>query len=387
MWFGKWAGAEKNPARFYGEHIYDVTLKQVVSELDPDRAYIESSPLLVPGMPGVENPTLNSDDHYWDVWHGRGDWEFYSDSTARFSSEFGFASSCSRTVWNSVSNRQLDVTDPAVRWHDKTNKPWATFLGMVTKHYPQPETLDDWIYYSQLNQRDAMRAALEHYRGGEFCRGALIWQVNDCWPVQSWALEDFQRLLKPAGHELSRLYAPTLLCTKIQEGNLHVILANDSGLDLEDALDLEAFDSSSGVSLLSKRLGFKVDAQSRTNLISLPIGDFDPRSTILRCRVASGTVSERWVFLAEPKDIVTEPVELTAHRKGDVLTVRGNGLVLDLIIWNEDDPHALRDLDTGLAGFKAVSAVDPELQFKVLGPIKSLRGRSLSGTHGLSIST
>ncbi|MFX8824869.1 hypothetical protein ABTM64_20180, partial [Acinetobacter baumannii] len=89
------------------------------------------SPLLVKQMPGHEDATLNSDDHYWDVWHGRGDWAYYRESDTRFSSEFGFAASCTAATWNLVAEGLSDHESPVVRWHDKTNKPWSVFREMV----------------------------------------------------------------------------------------------------------------------------------------------------------------------------------------------------------------------------------------------------------------
>ena len=35
---------------------------------------------------------------------------------------------------------------------------------MITIHYPVPETLEDLVYYSQLNQADAMKHGVEHFR-------------------------------------------------------------------------------------------------------------------------------------------------------------------------------------------------------------------------------
>ena len=385
MWYGKWAGAENNPERFYGAPIYDETLKEVVSQNDAGRAYIESSPLLVPGMPGIEHATENSDDHYWDVWHGRGDWGFYRDSKTRFSSEFGFASSCSMAVWNDVSSRPMGHLDPTVRWHDKTNKAWETFHGMVLAHYPDPRDLEDWIYYSQLNQRDAMRFALEFYRGGDRCRGALIWQVNDCWPVQSWALEDYRRLLKPAGWEIARLYAGALLCADVTEGTLKVVLANDREIAVKDELVIELIDTMSGSVMESTVHDAAVAAQSRSILASIDLSSHFANSTVIRCRLAGESAAERWVLLGEPKDTLTQSFELTANLVEGTLIVQGRGLALDLVVWNEEDPAVLVDPQTGLAGFDAGSYIDPVVRFRVNGPIGTLRARSLAGLHSIRL--
>ncbi|HEV8246040.1 MAG TPA: hypothetical protein VGP93_09745, partial [Polyangiaceae bacterium] len=227
MFQGRWGDKSKQPPRYLGEHLYDRVLPDALSRLDPERPYIPTSPH---GGKDANGGGIG-DQHYWDVWHGRGDWQHYRDSTARFASEYGFASAPSLRAWREVFHEaqsfasadspsvglcslRKGVRDPIVRWHDKTMKGYETFLGYVFLHYPETSDLEDWTYYSQLNQRDALRAAIEHYRRSEFCQGSLIWQINDCWPVQSWAVIDSLGQPKAAFFELARLHAPGLLSLK-----------------------------------------------------------------------------------------------------------------------------------------------------------------------------
>ncbi len=44
--------------------------------------------------------------------------------------------------------------------------------------------------------------------GREYVAGALIWQLNDCWPVTSWALVDYYLRAKPAYYVVKRELAP-----------------------------------------------------------------------------------------------------------------------------------------------------------------------------------
>src|SRR5205085_4991460 len=131
MWEQRWGGMDKSPRRFDGEPIYEEVLPAVLAELDPGRPYISTSPTGKPpdGAADRQRGGINcggwGDSHYWDVWHGRGDWKYYADSDARFSSEFGIASSCSLAQWERVlAPADLDPESPVVRWHDKTNKAW-----------------------------------------------------------------------------------------------------------------------------------------------------------------------------------------------------------------------------------------------------------------------
>src|SRR5690606_34867410 len=180
-------------------------------ELDPSRPYLPTSPHLGANA----NADECGDQHNWDVWHGRGDWIFYSDSKARFPSEYGFASAPCPPAWDAMFSERdgyasREVHDRIARWHDKTKKGYETFIGFVELHYPPAKNLREWTYTSQLNQRDALRHAIEHYRRSRFAAGSLIWQLNDCWPVQSWAVVDSTGTYKAAAYELRRLHAPLL---------------------------------------------------------------------------------------------------------------------------------------------------------------------------------
>jgi beta-mannosidase len=51
--------------------------------------------------------------------------------------------------------------------------------------------------------------AIEHWRRRmPKTMGALIWQLNDCWPVISWSLVDYKYRPKAAWYEVRRAFAP-----------------------------------------------------------------------------------------------------------------------------------------------------------------------------------
>ena len=233
MWLGKWGGKEKAPPRYYGERIYNEALPAALAAHGNGTGYIRTSPL------GFENedPSLTDraerfgDAHYWDVWHGRGDWTYYDDSETRFSSEYGFASAPSMDVWRRTlplggGQGGGNPNDPEVWWHTRRASPPRSSR---LRRAPLPRVHDprgvDVLFPAEPARRDApRRRALPPQ---PYCRGSLIWQINDCWPVQSWAMEDYHRLLKPAGQEMARVYAPTLVSVVLSETGAEVWLAHD----------------------------------------------------------------------------------------------------------------------------------------------------------------
>ena len=69
-----------------------------------------------------------------------------------------------------------------------------------------------YIYLTQLIQSEAMTFAYRSWRrqwGDERrCGGALLWQMNDCWPGISWAIVDYFQRPKPAYYTVARALKP-----------------------------------------------------------------------------------------------------------------------------------------------------------------------------------
>ncbi|MET9871689.1 glycoside hydrolase family 2 protein, partial [Streptomyces sp. NPDC006386] len=70
------------------------------------------------------------------------------------------------------------------------------------------------------------------------CAGTVVWQLNDCWPVTSWAAIDGDGREKPLYHELKRLYADRLLTLHTRDGALEVAAVNQGAGDWTGTLTL-----------------------------------------------------------------------------------------------------------------------------------------------------
>ena len=63
-------------------------------------------------------------------------------------------------------------------------------------------------------QAECLTAAYRAWRrnwkgpGKEYTSGALVWQINDCWPVTSWAIVDYFLRPKPAYFTIARELRP-----------------------------------------------------------------------------------------------------------------------------------------------------------------------------------
>jgi beta-mannosidase len=378
MFQDKWTDASRHPSRYYGENIYERTLREVLAELDPERPYIPTSPW------GGERANGGGvgDQHYWDVWHGRGDWKYYEDSSARFSSEFGFASAPGRAALrrfasNSQAPHELALRDLRARWHDKTKKGYETFIDYVELHYPKSQTLEDWLYYSQLNQRDALRHGIEHYRRSEFCKGSLIWQLNDCWPVQSWAVIDSERSLKAAAFELQRLYAPALVSLEKLDGKVRVWAVLDNApAPLHAELRVEARSLVDGRALFESVVSLSLAVGERRVVLEIDTASFDPKSTLVYAELAGRSTFR---LLAEPKDSKFSAPKLSATIDGAELVLESDLPVVDLYLWDDagDAVFSQNFVTLNSGGCQRV---------RMRKHPGRLRARSLAGEHMLRLS-
>jgi beta-mannosidase len=80
-----------------------------------------------------------------------------------------------------------------------------------------------------LQQARAVAYGVEHFRSlAPLCMGTLVWQLNDCWPVTSWAAIDGDGRRKPLWYALRRSFAPRLLTIQPRDGAPALIAVNDS---------------------------------------------------------------------------------------------------------------------------------------------------------------
>lgn len=340
-----WMGAFGLPhPRLFGEILYNEVLPGVVAEEDPGRPYWPGSPF------GTEpNPSGDSDGdcHYWNVWHGAGDWRHYTQCRARFVSEFGFSGPpAKRTLEEALDLSDLGVDTPGMRWHDKTNKGYETYLGYIALHYPEPVTFEDLIYYGQLNQAEGMRFGIEHFRRlRPHTMGTLAWQLNDCWPVQSWAWVDHQLRPKAVWYAARRFYAPLLLSLVLDGDRVASHLVNDDPNGHSGVLDVRAL-ASDGKELWRCTEWVEVAGEASLSVaeLDLPADVIARRNEVLILGSFGAARSD--LLLVEPKDVVfPDPniaVSVTQSGERFDLTLATDCVAPRLMIWVEGS-HATAD--------------------------------------------
>jgi beta-mannosidase len=93
-------------------------------------------------------------------------------------------------------------------------------VDYLSRTYLYPSDLSKLVYASQLLQAQAMQYGTEHWRRHRGrCMGAVVWQLNDCWPVASWSSIDYYGRWKALHYYEKRFFAPVLISCH-EEGTL-----------------------------------------------------------------------------------------------------------------------------------------------------------------------
>ncbi|KAH8820761.1 beta-mannosidase-like protein [Xylogone sp. PMI_703] len=195
--------------------LYMKLWPDIISELAPDTFYWPSSPW---GLHGREanDPTVG-DLHQWNVWHGcQEHYQQYPKLGGRFVSEFGMHGFPDiRTVRVFVPDEsEVFPNSRLVDSHNKSKGAEQKQGHYLWANFKAAQTMQGWIYLSQLMQAEALDYAIIHWRrdwkgeGSEENAGTLIWQLNDSNPTVSWALLDYYFRPKAAFFTTKRAFAP-----------------------------------------------------------------------------------------------------------------------------------------------------------------------------------
>ncbi len=200
--------------------LYEYIIPRILKEEDPGTFYWPSSPSSGGSFddPGDEH---RGDCHYWTVWHGLKPFTDYRNHCFRYTSEFGFQSfPCMSTIESFTEPEDRNVFSYVMEKHQRNASANGKIAEYLSQTYLYPSSLDLFVYASQLLQAQAIQYGVEHWRRhrGE-CMGALVWQLNDCWPVTSWASIDYFGRWKALHYYEKRFFAPVLISCE-EEGTL-----------------------------------------------------------------------------------------------------------------------------------------------------------------------
>ncbi|MFR0802757.1 MAG: glycoside hydrolase family 2 protein, partial [Suilimivivens sp.] len=192
--------------------IFEYIIPHILQEEDPVTFYWPSSPSSGGNYddPWDEN---RGDTHYWAVWHGNKPFTDYRNYHFRYLSEFGFQSfPCMQTVETFTEPQDRNIFSRVMEMHQRNTSANGKIMNYLSATYLYPKDFDQLLYASQLLQADAIRYGVEHFRRNRGrCMGAVVWQLNDIWPVASWASIDYYGRWKALHYAEKRMFAPVMI--------------------------------------------------------------------------------------------------------------------------------------------------------------------------------
>ena len=227
-WF-QWGWKERYPAWLWNDYkaIFHDLLPRAVARLDPTRAYWPSSPSA--NLEALPGDCCNGDMHYWGVWHGKEPFTAFEHQRTRFMSEYGFQSFPElKTVRSFARWDDLSLESPVMLSHQKSGPGNQLIREYLLREYQEPKDFASFLYVSQVLQAEGIKTAAEALRRARpRVMGSLYWQLNDCWPVASWSSIDYFGRWKALQFYARRFYAPVLVSTSEQDGQVSVSVVSD----------------------------------------------------------------------------------------------------------------------------------------------------------------
>lgn len=334
------------PDQSWGLGYYTKLLPRIVANWDGTRPYTPTSPFNPNDLMDPRNPDHGSV-HSWSVWN-RIDYTHYRDSVPRFCAEFGFQGPAERaTLTEYLDDDPLTPSSPGMLLHEKAADGLRKLNDGFAPYLPSPADFEDWHLTTSLNQARAMECGISWFRSWwPRCAGSIIWQLNDCWPVSSWAAVDSRGRRKLLWYALRDLYDDHLLTIQPREDGPHpsgysVIASNLAGLPWEGALTVQRCGLDGAV--LSS-VETPVVAGPRDNVtIALPadlVVPTDPARELLVAQL--GGRRALWWFV-EDVDLALEPARLIITPGDSMITVVAENLVKDLVVLGSANDHDSRD--------------------------------------------
>ncbi|WP_371668588.1 glycoside hydrolase family 2 protein [Streptomyces sp. NBC_00289] len=342
LWgFRDWDWERRLAGESWGEGYYLGLLPRVVAESDPTRPYTAGSPWSG-SWDRHPNDPAHGTHHSWEVWN-QVDYADYRLHVPRFVAEFGWqAPPAYATLRRALAGEELAPGSPGMLHHQKAEDGNGKLERGLVRHFALPEgDFDRWHYLTQVNQARAVAAGIEHWRSSwPVCAGTVVWQLNDCWPVTSWAAIDGDGREKPLYHELRRLYADRLLTLRARDDGLVLAAVNQSADEWSGTVVLRRMSVEGAV---LARAGLDVSA-GRRSVALLPVpGELEPVGP-KEYLVADVDGLRALHFPAADREIPYPRPEFEVALVPGGITVTAHTLVRDLLLQADRlDPRARAD--------------------------------------------
>ena len=285
--------ARKSDMKWNEQFFYHI-LPRWVEELDGATPYIPGSPCGNAFLKNVQSDNIG-DTHLWAVWHGLQPLTYYRRRNTRFCSEFGFESIPDpKTVATFAGPQDLSLSSEVFKAHQKCASGNKKMVYYIASRFRLPDKFADYIYLSQVCQSECVSDAVEHWRRNRGrCNGALYWQLNDCWPVCSWAGIDYEGRLKCLHYRAKHFFAPLSASVYYDKKGIRVWALNDTRRARSLTARIEVVKMDGTGKLYEKEVSFVAEPLSGAEVAFVPFAE------VARCKRQVRACAARVLFLDE----------------------------------------------------------------------------------------
>ncbi|WMC92983.1 beta-mannosidase [Kineothrix sp. MB12-C1] len=364
MLLGGYCENHSKTQRLLGDYtrMYSYIIPRLVKAEDPDTFYWPSSPSSGGDFDNPQDET-RGDAHYWQVWHGYKPFPDYRKHNFRYASEFGFEAMPSlKTIEAFTLPEDRNVFSYVMERHQRSENGYAKMMVYISQYFKYPKDFSTLIYASQLMQGQAMRYAVEHWRRhrGE-CMGAIVWQLNDCWPVTSWSSIDYFGRWKALHYFEKRFFAPVMIscCEEglltqnpninarpyAVEKSIRLNVANETREDRKVTVRYSLRDNHSCIIGEEKEEEIMVPALTSVWLVKeeLPHARLKKDHLSYLCMQGEEIISEGSVIFSMPKFYDYVNPELKVRTEGDEVVVTAKAYAASVELLNEEEDWVLSD--------------------------------------------
>ena len=369
--------------------MFEYILPAIVKETAPQTYWWPASPSSG-GNFDAPNDENRGDNHYWDVWHGEKPFTEYRKFFFRYASEFGFQSfPCLKSVEQFTLPDDRNIFSRVMERHQRNQAANGKILSYLSQTFRYPNSFDDLLYASQLMQAEAIRYGVEHWRRNRGrCMGAIIWQLNDIWPVASWASIDYYGRWKALHYAAKRFFAPVMISAE-EEGELsqnpkineyhpapleksfRLNVCNETLRDVTGEV-VWALRTPDGAIVRQNQQTLTIPAMSAKWLDKVDCADASLTGHYVSFAfvVDDVAVSEGTCIFCAPKHFEFTDPQLTVEKRGDTLVVTSHAYAKQVWLESEDADLLLDDNAFDMnPGTKVVRVVK--------GTAEKVRGRSV----------
>lgn len=328
----------------------------IVNRITPEIPYTSSSP-----TSDFERQSANfnsGDKHNYKVWWSNKPIEDQANYKDRFVSETGiqgFPDMASIDAFTEPTDRS--ATSDIMNAHQKNfSLNGNVVIGKIIKtEYKEPADFAIFNYLSQLVQGESLKIYTEAMRRRRpFSMGFLYWQLNDSWPVISWATMDYYGRPKAAMYMAKHFFEPVLVSPQEEDGKINIYVVSDHTTNEDASLEVRLMDFGGKV-LWSKKIKHEVKALSSEIAISIPKEDlagayYDPEKSFISAKLTSAKgalLSSNDFYFKRPKGLkyTKATIQTDVLKQSDhyVLKLSSNALAPRVEITFGDEEVSLSD--------------------------------------------